>query len=85
MTEDRRREDTHISAIEGQVHDLAERMVRIETQIANLGELVKEFVTNSRFTPVQMLVYGLVSLIMTSVFAAIIDRKSTRLNSSHRL
>ena len=72
MTEDRRREDSHISAIEGQVHDLAERMVRIETQIANLGELVKEFVTNARFTPIQVLVYGVVSLVVGGVFTAMI-------------
>ena len=60
--------------IDDDLRSFGERLVRIETQMANLSEMVKEFVTNSRFTPVQMLVYGLVSLIMTSVFAAIIAK-----------
>ena len=46
----------------------------LETKVDTISELLKEFVTNSRFTPVQVLVYGLVSLIMTSVFAAIIAK-----------
>ena len=54
--------------------DLSNRLTAIEGDVRNILALTKEFVTNSRFTPVQMLVYGLVSLIMTSVFAAVIAK-----------
>ena len=54
--------------------DLANRLTAIEGKVDALLEKVLDFVTNARFTPVQMLVYGIVSLIMTSVFAAIIAK-----------
>ena len=67
-----------VAEMEGRLRDvelsLANRLTAIEGKVDALLEKVLDFVTKSRFTPVEVLVYGLVSLIMTSVFAAIIAK-----------
>ena len=54
--------------------DLSNRLTAIEGDVKNVLSVMKDFVTNSRFTPIQVLVYGFVSLIMTTVFAAILAK-----------
>ena len=76
MTEEERRNDSKILELEGRVRTLemsiSERLTRLESKVEALTEAVKEFVTNARFTPVQILVYGLVSIVMGGFFTAIL-------------
>ena len=52
---------------------LDERMQNIQKEVSELKELLqKEFVHISEFTPVKMIVYGLVSLVMTGVIGSIL-------------
>ena len=78
INKERRREDPRFGSIENRVRDveldMANRLTSLEGKIGGINDLLKEFVTNARFTPVQVLVYGLVSLVMTSVFAMLIAK-----------
>ena len=75
MTEERRN-DSRIVDIEARLRTLeltfSERLTRLDGKVEALIEAIKEFVTNARFTPVQILVYGLVSIIMGGFFTAIL-------------
>ena len=71
QNDDRRRS---VDGLIERIHEMELSIRELEGKVDMLATAIKEFVTNSRFTPVQVLVYGLVSLIMTSVFAAIIAK-----------
>lgn len=50
-----------------------EKISNIEVKVSNIdSKLERDYVTKEAFTPVKNLVYGLVSLIMTMVVAALV-------------
>ncbi len=66
-----RRLEDRVGSIE---MDLSNQLTRLNGQIENLLELAKKYVIEERFKPVQVIVYGIVGMIMTSVLAAIVAR-----------
>lgn len=49
-----------------------ERLAVLETQMKSLVEQQGTFVTREAFKPVQMIVYGLAGLILSTVFSALV-------------
>lgn len=69
MTEERRKEHEHDTLLAV----MASNIENIKIQIAKLeGMMENKFVTKEEFEPIKKIVYGLVALVMTSVFVAIL-------------
>ena len=49
-----------------------ERLIRVEERQVSVMDKIKNFVTKEEFTPIKMLVYGLVALIVSTVFYALL-------------
>jgi hypothetical protein len=64
---------TVIKATE-EIAGMRTQLTELTSTMKSLTKLAEDYVTNSRFQPVQLLVYGLVGLILTSVFAAVLAR-----------
>lgn len=53
---------------------LSENVVRLQEQVGNLQNTVKDLVTRAEFTPVKMIAYGLATAVMSSVMMAILAK-----------
>lgn len=60
--------------LEKQVGTIDTNVVRLQEQVMNLQGIVKELVTKAEFTPVKMIAYGLATMVMGSVFTALLAR-----------
>jgi hypothetical protein len=51
-----------------------ERIASLETDIGNLKETLKTFVTRDEFLPVKLIAYGLAAIVLSSVAVTLIGR-----------
>jgi len=49
-------------------------VVRLQVQVQNLENVVKELVTKAEFAPVKLIAYGLATAVMSSVLMAILAK-----------
>lgn len=56
------------------ISDLRVNVGKIETKIESLESMVKTLVTRTEFTPIKLIVYGLVGSIMAGVLGAILSQ-----------
>lgn len=79
-TEDERDRRLHerINVLENRLHEteiaLTKELSKMNEQIGQLIQMGKNYVTQERFSVVQILVYGFSGIIMTSVIGAVIAR-----------
>jgi len=52
--------------------DSIEKLTRLQSTVDSLEKRIPEWITRVEFTPVKMITYGLVSIILTSVFTAVV-------------
>lgn len=69
-------EDERITRLERQMLEMEresiEKLTRLQSSVEELKTRIPEWVTRVEFTPVKIIAYGLVSIILTSVFTAIV-------------
>jgi hypothetical protein len=52
--------------------DSIERLTRIETVVESIEKRIPEWITRLEFTPVKLIVYGMVVIILTAVLTAVV-------------
>ena len=71
-----------LNALEARVHDtelkVVEKLTSLETKLAAVLELAQTYVTKERFQTVQLVVFGMVAIIMTSVIGALLAQVLTK-------
>lgn len=69
-------EDERITRLERQMLEMEresiEKLTRLQSSVEEVKTRIPEWVTRVEFTPVKIIAYGLVSIILTSVFTAIV-------------
>lgn len=67
-------EKAEFRELEKKVGTIDVNVVRMQEQVVNLQNIIKELVTKAEFTPVKMIAYGLITMVAGSVVTALLAR-----------
>lgn len=67
-------ERAEFRALEADVNDVNNNIVRLQEQVKTLENSVKDLVSKAEFAPVKMIAYGLATAVLSSVIMAVLAK-----------